>query len=345
MPGSPDSSTTRPSPAFACCQRRSSNSNSSSRPTSGITFAARSASKRLCMVCSRSTRHATTGPSKPLSCAGSIGSYSNASPVSRRVLAAITTVFGCGRRLQARREVRRLADDVALLRFAGADQLADHDQAGGDADADLVLAADRERADGLDHRQRRAHGILGVGLVRLGIAEIDQHAVAHVFGDEAAEAGDHGGRAFVIGGDDVAQVFRIELRRQRGRADQIAEHHGELAALGGGGRARYGAAGARGRCGAAAAASPSLVPHCAQKRDPAALSWPQAAHFSACGAPHCGQKRLPSGISALQLGQVLGVAIGAHNFRRRGVSRRRRGGQTSKRPGISPGPSHFTDVR
>ena len=113
--------------------------------------------------------------------------------------------------MQARRQVRRLADDVALLRLAAADQFADHDQPGGDADAHLMAAlADLERADRLDHRQRGAHGVFGVGLVRLGIAEIDQHAVAHVFGDEAVEARDHAGRAFVVGGDDVAQVFRIE---------------------------------------------------------------------------------------------------------------------------------------
>ena len=104
--------------------------------------------------------------------------------------------------------------------------------------------------------------------MRLRIAEINQHAVAHIFGDIAAEAGDHLGDAFVIGGDDLAQIFRIEPGRQRGRADQIAEHHRDLAALG---RVR----GARdGRCGAgrggraAGAASPSLAPHCAQKREP-----------------------------------------------------------------------------
>ena len=37
----------------------------------------------------------------------------------------------------------------------------------------------------------------------------------------------------MIGADDVAQVFRIETGRQAGRTDQVAEHHGELTALGG----------------------------------------------------------------------------------------------------------------
>ena len=41
---------------------------------------------------------------------------------------AMTTVFGSAIALQARREVRRLADDAALLRVSRADQVADDDQ-------------------------------------------------------------------------------------------------------------------------------------------------------------------------------------------------------------------------
>ena len=39
--------------------------------------------------------------------------------------------------LQARREVRRLADDAALLRLTRSDQVADDDQPGRNADAGL----------------------------------------------------------------------------------------------------------------------------------------------------------------------------------------------------------------
>ena len=42
-----------------------------------------------------------------------------------------------GNALQACREVRRLADDAALLRLTRSDQIADHDQPGGNADAGL----------------------------------------------------------------------------------------------------------------------------------------------------------------------------------------------------------------
>ena len=70
-------------------------------------------------------------------------------------------------------------------------------------------------------------------LVGLGIAEISQHAVAHVLGDEPPGLGDLLGAATVIGTDDLAHVLGVQPSRQRGRADEVAEHDRELAALGG----------------------------------------------------------------------------------------------------------------
>jgi hypothetical protein len=67
-----------------------------------------------------------------------------------------------------------------------------------------------------------------------------------------------------------------------------------------------GAAGAiAGAAALVAAAPPSLVPHCAQKREAAALAWPHAAQVKACGVPHCGQKRLSIAILLPQLGHAL----------------------------------------
>ena len=37
----------------------------------------------------------------------------------------------------------------------------------------------------------------------------------------------------MIAADDLAHVLRIEPRRHRGRTDEVAEHHGQLTALGG----------------------------------------------------------------------------------------------------------------
>ena len=89
---------------------------------------------------------------------------------------------------------------------------------------------------------------LGIVLMRLRVAEIDQNAIAHVLGDKAIEAPDGIRDGAVICADDLAQILGIEPRRQRHRADQIAEHDGELSAFGfaGGGRRRACCCGAEG---------------------------------------------------------------------------------------------------
>src|SRR5271168_3456139 len=87
-------------------------------------------------------------------------------------------------------------------------------------------------------------------------------------------------------------------------------------------RATEGGIGAAAGAGAAAdvaAASPSLAPHCAQKREPAALAWPQAAQLNDCGVPHCGQKRLSLAILLPQLEQVLVSAMHKKSVRSPGA--------------------------
>ncbi len=135
--------------------------------------------------------------------------------------------------LQAGGEIRRLSDDGAFLRGALADDLAGDHEPGGDAHAH----GDGEAGSGLEVRGRLhdaepgAHRAFRVVLVRLGIAEVGQHAVTDVARDEAVETLDDLRAAPVVGVHDLAQVFRIELLGERGGPDQIAEHDGELAAL------------------------------------------------------------------------------------------------------------------
>jgi len=84
--------------------------------------------------------------------------------------------------------------------------------------------------------------------MRPRIAEINQDAVAHVAGDKPAKALDDLCDAAMVSADNPAQIFGIEPRRQRGRADQIAEHHRQLPPLRGVLRPRTGRCGGRRRC-------------------------------------------------------------------------------------------------
>jgi hypothetical protein len=58
------------------------------------------------------------------------------------------------------------------------------------------------------------------------------YAVAHVLGHETVEPGDRLGDAFVTGADYRAQILRVELGRKRSRADEVGEHHSQVATLG-----------------------------------------------------------------------------------------------------------------
>ena len=150
----------------------------------------------------------------------------------------MTSVFGA-QGLQPGGEVRRLADDPALLCRTLTDQVADDDEPGSDTDPRLEFGGfDIEATDRIDGTEPGADRPLGIVLMRLRIAEINQHAVAHVLGDEAIEPGDDLGDGTVIGADNLTQILRVMPGRERRRADQVAEHHRQLAAFGIGGSSR-----------------------------------------------------------------------------------------------------------
>ena len=138
-----------------------------------------------------------------------------------------------GNALQTCRKVRRLADNRLLLSSTRSDQIADYDQPGGNAHAGLQWSAGLQPAHRLDQLQPRPYRPLGVVLVGLRVAEVDQHAVAHVLRYEPAEALHSLGDALLIGGNDLAQVLRVHARRECRRTDEVREHHRDLAALGG----------------------------------------------------------------------------------------------------------------
>jgi hypothetical protein len=134
--------------------------------------------------------------------------------------------------LQPGRQVRGLADDRLFLGRADADQVADDHEPGGDTDAQPQLLVRRsDVVDWREQRQSSAHRSLGVVLVGAWIAEINQHAVAHVLRDKAIEPGDDLGDGAVIGADDFAQILGVEPRREPRRPHKIAEHNRKLTAL------------------------------------------------------------------------------------------------------------------
>ncbi len=146
--------------------------------------------------------------------------------------------IGAGEGLQARGEVGRVADHRLLARGALADRLADHDEPARDADAHgeagPVAAGDlgAERRQRVENREAGADRALGVLFLRVRVAEINQHAVAHEFGDVAVEMPDGFADRLLKGADHIAHVLGIELRREARRIRQVAEHNGQVPPLG-----------------------------------------------------------------------------------------------------------------
>jgi hypothetical protein len=140
-----------------------------------------------------------------------------------------------GDTLQPGGQVWRVADDAALLCLSRAQEIADDHNPGRNPHPHVQRRAGGglKLRRGLDDCQPSSHCALRVVLVRLRIAEIGEHSVAHVLGDEAPIALDHVRAALVIGPDDPPHVLGIEPSRHRCRTYEIAEHHRKLTALGG----------------------------------------------------------------------------------------------------------------
>ncbi len=137
--------------------------------------------------------------------------------------------------LQASGKVGRVAHDRRFQRGARADHVSNDHQAGRDADPRAQRPGRTsdgiEPPDRFDDREARTHRSFGIVLMRVGIAEIDQYAVAEIAGDETAEPRRQSGDAGMIRRDDLAQIFGIKPATKPGRVDEVGEHHRKLAAL------------------------------------------------------------------------------------------------------------------
>jgi hypothetical protein len=74
-----------------------------------------------------------------------------------------------------------------------------------DPDRELLVWPGREAASGLDDPQPRLDRSLGIVLVRLRVAEVDEQPIAQELGDGTVEARDHLGAGGLVGADDLTR--------------------------------------------------------------------------------------------------------------------------------------------
>jgi hypothetical protein len=117
-----------------------------------------------------------------------------------------------GQGLKAGSKVRRVPDQSMLPQRTLAAGVADHHQAGRDANADCkrFRGARLEPCNGGNDIEPGPHGALRIVFVRAGIAEIGQNPVAPELGEKTVIGSRDPGAGSVIGVDHGAHVLRIE---------------------------------------------------------------------------------------------------------------------------------------
>jgi hypothetical protein len=103
--------------------------------------------------------------------------------------------------LQARRKVRRLANNGSLLRVPRADELTDDHKAGRNSDTGLQGSGRLDRGNRYDQLEPGPHSPLRVIFMGPRIAKMHQDAVPHVSRHESVVPLHGLGHAFLIGGD------------------------------------------------------------------------------------------------------------------------------------------------
>ncbi len=150
-------------------------------------------------------------------------------------LAADHEHVGLGLRLDARRDVRRLAEREHLALAVPHPDVSDHDEAGVDADPHGRPFRRRPHPpDAVEDLEPRVHGPHGVVLVRDGKAEVGQDPVAEVLREVAGVPlhrleGDR-----LVLGVEVAQLLGVEDLGERRGAHEVGEEDGQVSPLGAG---------------------------------------------------------------------------------------------------------------
>ena len=91
-----------------------------------------------------------------------------------------------------------------------------------------------EAGYGFEHRQACPGRTFRIVVVCRRPPEISHHAIAEIFGDVAAESGNHFGGGTMISGDRLAPFFGVEPRGNLGGANQITKQHRQMPPLTGG---------------------------------------------------------------------------------------------------------------
>ena len=140
---------------------------------------------------------------------------------------------GLGDPFQATGKLRSLADNHLLIR-AVAEEIADHDGAGGDADAQLKRSsiAAIKLGDRLDQGETRTDRAFDVVLVCLRMAEMRQHLSPGELAHHAAGPRDDRRAAALVSGDQRLQLLRIKSGCEGARAGKVADKHRDLPTFG-----------------------------------------------------------------------------------------------------------------
>jgi hypothetical protein len=134
--------------------------------------------------------------------------------------------------LQPGSQIRGFPDYRTFLRGAFTDYIADYHGARCDADAGRQRDTRLQRRDRVGECQACAQRSFRVVLVGLGIAEIGEHAVAHVARNVTAVSFDGRRSGVLIRTIDLAKLLGIQFPGQFRGPDQVSEHDRQLPALG-----------------------------------------------------------------------------------------------------------------
>ena len=209
MPASPEMSATWPSPAFALSQRRSSSSSSRASDQWGQSAGVQRLEPAL--LGADLERRKGSGRSRD-SFEVLRAESGKLEQISHQLARALRDddAVGAGNPLQSCGEIGRVTHDPSLLRLSRTQQITDDHDPGRDAHSHMQRAAfgRLQLRRGLGDRKPSPHGPFGVMLVRLRIAEIGEHPVAHVLGDEAPIARDQRRAALMIPRNDPHDLIR-----------------------------------------------------------------------------------------------------------------------------------------